>query len=153
MQHNGWEVWTVRAVGEVLCLEADAGAARSRATLLDGIACSPVVGVDLHTRFGGVGLQHAARLRFHEASSQRKFTKLFFVTNKAVVIAGTVFDLLVVSINVLTNGLRCGEVERSSFYAADFTCRNAGVVNGNVEVAVHIEQLVFNAWRWVGNTL
>ena len=64
----------------------------------------------------------------------------------------TELDLLIVGLDVLTEWLRCAEVERCSLDLQDFTGRNSGVVGGQIEVGVYFADLILDGGSRVGAT-
>ena len=69
-----------------------------------------------------------------------------------MVISCTILNLLIVSINILTNRLRCTEVERCTLYEANFTCRNTCLINREIVVCIDFANQVVDSWGRVGNT-
>ena len=75
------------------------------------------------------------------------------VQHKAMVVTCSVLDLLVVSINILTYSLLCAEIKWSSGHFQDLTCRNGGLIDGEVEIGIDLKQLVVDGRGGIGNTL
>lgn len=106
-----WEVRMVRRIGEVLCLKADSTATWECSTVLSLITISPVVAVNLNTRFSCVNLHCTSTYRLLDTCCKAEFALFLLVEHEAMVIACTVLDLFMVGINILTYSLRCAEVE------------------------------------------
>ena len=150
-QHDRWEIGVVGRVGEVLCLKTDGAPSREGCTVLSLVAVSPVVCIDLHSRFRRIYFHCSPAVRFNDACGKREFALFLLVQHKAVVVAGSVLDLFVVGINVLSDRFRLSEVERSAFHETDFTRRDGGLVYGEVIVGVDFALQAFNRWSGVGN--
>ena len=75
------------------------------------------------------------------------------VEYEAVVIAGTILDLFVVGINILTYSLLGAEIEWSSGHLQNLTSRNGCLVNGKIEIGIDFKQLVVDGWSRICNTL
>ena len=67
-----------------------------------------------------------------------------------MVVAVAVAYLFVVSIDVATNGLCGAEVERSALHLQNLSCRNACVVDRQVEVGIDFALKVVNGRSRVG---
>lgn len=151
-QNDRGEVGAVRTVGEVLRFKAERGATSEGGAMLSFVAVSPVVRIELHARFGRIDLHGASALWFNDFCGEGEFSRFVFVEHEAVVIACPVFDLLVGEVvDEVADGVGSGEVEGSSFDAADFSGRDAVFINGNVEVRIDFADDVFAGRCRVGN--
>ena len=143
-QYDTGEVRTVRRVGEVLGLETYCRAEGECATIGALITRGVVGRVKLHTGFGGVALQCTSALRIGDSGSKAQFTLLALVQYVVVVEALAELDLLVVCIDVLTEGFRCAEIKRCTFHLQDLTRRNGGGIGGQIEVCIDLTDLILN---------
>ena len=130
IENDGREVGTVGRVGEMLALKAYCRATWEHRTVPTLIVIAEVVGVNLHSWLGGEHFQGSAALRFRQSGGKAQLALFALVKHKAVVVALSVLDLLVVGINVLTDGLRRAEVERRISNLQDFARGNAGSIDG-----------------------
>ena len=121
--------------------------------MLSLVACSPVVGIELHAGFRRVDLHRASADGIGQLGGKAHFALLALVQHVAVVVSGSVLDLFVVGIDVLSNGLRCAEVERRALNEADFARWDACLVDGDVEIGVDFENLVVDGGSGVGDSL
>ena len=104
LQTAARKIWMVRSIWELLCLEANCAAAREGSSMLSLDASQEVAGVHLQTWLCGVNLHGAAAHRILDLSSETQLAFLFLVQYIVMVVALTVLDLLVVCIDVLTDG-------------------------------------------------
>ena len=58
----------------------------------------------------------------------------------------TELNLLMVSVDILTERFRSAEIERSAFHLQDFTSGNSCVVCRKIEVCVNLANLILNRW-------
>ena len=151
LEHYRREIWTVGRVGEMLSLEADGRAARECGSVLTFVAVGPVVCVDLYTGFGGIDIHRAATVWLYDARGKRKFTLFALVQHEAMVVSGTILDLLVVGINVAANGLGGTEVERCALYFENLARGDRSLVDGQIEVSIDFADEVVDGRRGVGD--
>ena len=121
--------------------------------MLSLVSCCPVVGINLHARLGGVNLHCTSAHGVGQLGGKTQFAFLALVQHKAVVVSCSVLDLLVVSIDVLSDGFRGAEVEWSVFHEADFACGNARLVDGDVEIGIDFANLVVDGGGGIGYSL
>ena len=100
-----WEVWMVRCVRELLCLEANSAAAWECGAMLTRDTSQEVACIHLQAWFGGVNLHCAATDRILDLCCETQLAFLFLIENEVVVVALSVLYLLVVGIDVLPHGL------------------------------------------------
>ena len=100
-----WEVWMVRCVRELLCLEANSAAAWECGAMLTRDTSQEVACIHLQAWFGGVNLHCAATNRILDLCCETQLAFLFLIENEVVVVALSVLYLLVVGIDVLAYGL------------------------------------------------
>ena len=152
MQDHRGEVRTVGRVGEVLGLETYGTSVRERSTLYTLVTGCEVSCVELHARLGGVALECTTALRLGDSGSKAQLTFFALVQHVVVVITLTKLNLLVVCVDILTEGLRLAEIERCTLNLQDLTCRNGGSVSGQIEVGVDLTDLILNRRGGVGGT-
>lgn len=99
-----WEVWMVRCVRELLCLEANSAAAWECGAMLTRDTSQEVACIHLQAWFGGVNLHCAATDRILDLCCETQLAFLFLIENEVVVVALSVLYLFVVGIDVLTYG-------------------------------------------------
>lgn len=143
----------VGGVGEVLGLEAESAATWEGGTVLAAVAVGPVVGVELHGGLGGVNLHSAAADGLGDAGGKCEFAYFFLVDDVAVVVAGTVANLLVIGVPAFAYFVRSAEVEGSAFYTENLTRGDVGLVGGHIEVSVDFYYLMLDGGGRVGNAL
>ena len=148
-----WEVWMVRCVRELLCLEANSAAAWECGTMLTRDTCQEVACIHLQAWFGGVNLHCAATDRILDLCCETQLAFLFLIENEVVVVALSVLYLLVVGIDVLAYGLWSTEIERSTLYLENFTGRDGNLVYREIIVCVYLTDNVVDSRCWVGNSL
>ena len=136
-------VW---CVGEVLGLEADGRTERECAAVGALIARSIVGGVKLHTWFGGEYFHRTSAGRIGYLGGKTQFALFALVQHVVVVEALAELDLLVVGIDVLSEGFRLTEVERRAFNLQDLTCWNGGGVGRQIEVCIDLTDLIQDCW-------
>ena len=59
-------------------------------------------------------------------------------------------DLFMVSIDVLSERLRCTEIEWRTFNLQDLTCRNGRSIGRQVEVGIDLADLILDGWGRIG---
>src|SRR5207244_5550771 len=96
-QQRRWELPFVRRVGEVLRLEAEAGAFAVHVTALAGRYIETIPRIELHARLSGLDDERASRLRFDHARGEMHAASA--VQHEVVVVAGAVAQLLVVGVD------------------------------------------------------
>ena len=138
-----WSIW------EMLCLKAYSRASWECRSVLSLVAVSPVVSVKLYSRLCCVNLHGSATYRLCNLGGKAQLSFLFLVQNIAMVVACAILYLLVIGINILTYGLWCAEVKRSTLYEADFACRDAGLVNWQLVVCIDFADKIVYCWCWV----
>ena len=69
-----------------------------------------------------------------------------------MVVSLTVLYLLVVSINLLAEGLGSTEVKGCTCYLENLSCWDACLVDGQIEIGIDFAQLVLYSRCGVGNT-
>ena len=69
-----------------------------------------------------------------------------------MVVAATVLDLLVVSVDLKTDLLWLAEVEWSALNLEDLTCWDADSINREIEVSVKLEILILDSRCRLSNT-
>ena len=62
-----------------------------------------------------------------------------------MIVAGTVLDLLVISIDVLANWLRSTEIKRSSLYETNLSRRNRCLIDRNIEISINLTDLIVDS--------
>ena len=142
-QQYAGEVSAVGAVGEVLALEAD-GASLGDGRAVNALeAVVPIAGIDLHAGFGGEDLHAAACDGIDALGGKGEFVGLALVEHPAMVVAGAVLGLHVVGIDALAHLVLLAEVERSALDGIDRAEGDGGVIDGDVMVSVHGQQVAF----------
>ena len=121
--------------------------------MLTFVACCPVVGIDLHARLCGIHIKRATALGVSQTCGKRQLAFFLLVQNEAMVVAGTVLDLLIVGINVLANSLFRAEVERSACHFQNLSSRDGSLVDGDKEISIDQQFLVVDGRGGVGNAL
>ena len=119
--------------------------------MLAFVAVGPVVAVDLHTRLGRIDFERAATDGLGQLGGIAQLALFPLVQHEAVVVAGAVLNLLVVGINVLTDGLGRAEVERRTGYLQNLAGRNGCLVGGTEEVGIDLANLILNRRSGIGN--
>src|SRR5690625_4384074 len=61
-----------------------------------------------------------------------------------VVIASSIFKLLIFSLNVLSNGFGLLEIERCSFYRSKFSCGYKGFIYRNETIGIYLQSMLQN---------
>ena len=135
-QYNTGEVWTVRSIGEVLCLKAYSRTIGECAAVSTLITRCEVGSVELHTRLGSKALEGTAALRLGNLRCKAHLTFLALVQHIVVIVAMTELNLLIISIDLLSEGLGLTEIKRRTFNLQDFACRNGGVVGRQIEIGI-----------------
>ena len=139
------EIWVVWCVREFLCLETYRTAAWECCAMLARNACQEVASVHLKTWLCSIDFHSTAACWVLDAGSEAQLAFLFLVQYIVVVIALTILDLLIVSIDVLTDRLWCAEVEWSAFYLQNLTCRNRYLVDRQVVVCIDLADEVVDS--------
>ena len=151
-KHYAGEIRTVGSVGEVLALEANSRASSESCTAATFISVCPVVRIYLYTWLCGVHLHSASAVRLLNACGKTQLAFLTLVEHEAMVVAGTVLNLLVVSVNILSDRFRGAEVEWSSSHFPNLSRRNACLVDGEIEVGIDLAHQVVDGWGGVGRS-
>ena len=137
----------------MLRLEAERTAAAEGCSVLAFVAVCPVVGVELHARFGGIDLHGASAFRLRDFGGERKLAWLALVEHIAMVVAGAVLDLLAVGVvDALAHGVRLREIKRCALHAADFARRDRVFVDGHEEIGVDLAHHIHCRGSGVGDT-
>ena len=135
----------------MLCLETYRTAPWECCTMLTLVAVGPVVCIELHAGFCCVNFHDTSAYRLFNTCGKAKFAFLFFIENEAMVVAGTVAYLLVVSIYVLTYRFGSTEIERCVFDKSYFSGRNGSFVYWEIKVCVDFSDDIVNSWSGIGN--
>ena len=113
--------------------------------MLSGISVSPIVRINLHSGFCGVYFHCASAYRFGYLGCVAQFAFFFLVEYEAMVVSGSVLDLLVIGINVTSHFFRCTEVKRCVLDKADFSCWDRRIVNRKVIVGIDFANEIVNS--------
>lgn len=136
----------------MLCLEANSAATGEGGTILPFETVGPVVGVELHSRLGGVDFHVAPALGFNDFNGETELAGISLVEYEAVVVASTVFYLDVIGVvDAFADDVRLGKVERCALYAEDFACRNGCLIDGDEMVGVNVTDNVHCTGCGVGD--
>ena len=142
----------VRSVGETLCFEADSASCRECCSVSTFESVQPVTGVKLYAGFGSIYFHGTTAIRLETSSSQIQWTCFDFVQYIAVVISGTVNQLLEFIVDAFTYGMRSGEVHRSTFYFGNFSSRDGNLINRRIEISVDSNNVVFDSRSRIADT-
>ena len=116
-------------------------------------ACQEVTCVHLQTWLCGVNLHGAAAYRILDASSKAQLALFLFVQYIVMVVARTILNLLIICIDVLSDWLWSAEIEWSTLYLQDLTCRDRCLIYREIVVCVNLTDDVVDGWSWVSNSL
>ena len=120
---------------------------------VSALITSGIIGcVKLHTGFCGINFHGTSTLRVGNLCSKRKFSLFLLVEYIVVVETFTEFYLLVVGIDILTEGFRFAEVERSTFYLQNLTCWDRCSVSRQIEICIDLTDLILYRWSRISST-
>lgn len=142
----------VRRIREVLCFKAYCTSSWISGTVCSTNAVFEVACIQLQTWLCCIYLHCSSAVRFMESCCEAEFTFLFFVQYVVVVVSASVLQLFIVIVDSFSDSFRCAEIERSTLYESDFSCRNTLGVNRKIEVGVHLKFHIVHCRCWVGNT-
>lgn len=153
IQFHGGEIWMIRRVGEVLCLEADGGATGIGRAVGAFDTGKEVAGVELQTRFCGIYIERTAADGLQQMSGMGELALLFLIEHVVMVIAAAVLDLLVVGIvDMVTEGHGLTEVKRRAFYFPDLSRGDGDGIDGQIEISVELADDIVDRRGGVGDT-
>ena len=136
----------------MLCLEANSASAWEGCSVLAFITIGPIVSINLYSGFCSIDFHCTSTFRFINFGSETQFAWFFFVEYETVIITSSVFGLLVICVNTLSNFVNRGEIEWCTFYGTDFSSRNRSVVNRNIKVCINLALQFFDSWSRIVNT-
>ena len=149
-QDHGGEIGMVGSVGEVLGFEAEGASTSEGGSMSTGESIGPVVAVELYTGFCSVDFHGSARSGLYNLGGKGQLSRFMLVQNEAMVIACTVFDLFVISVNHVAYWMWFAEIKRCAFNLQDLASWYAVLIYGNVEVCINLADVVHGRWGGVG---
>lgn len=102
-KHYRWEIWVIGGIGEVLSFKTDCATTGECSSILTLVAISPIVCIDLYTWLCCINLHSTTAHGFNDFCSKTKLSFFFLIKNKAMVVASSIPDLLVIGVYVLAN--------------------------------------------------
>ena len=112
----------------------------------------PVTGVKLYTCFSSVYFHGTTAIRFETSGSQIQWTCFNLVQYVAVVVSGTVNQLLEFIVDTFAYGMRSGEVHWSTFYFGNFSGWDRNFIDRRVEISVDSNNIVFDSRSRIADT-
>ena len=152
VQDNRREMSLIGRIREMLCFEADSTPFGEGCSVPAAETVGPVVCIDLYARFSGIYFQTASAFRFHTFGCEGQCTGFLLVQHVAMVVTGSVNQLLERFIDAASHCVRCAEVHRSSFHFGDFAGRDGNFIHGDIKVCVDSDDVVFHARSGIGKS-
>lgn len=126
----------------MLCFKADGASGRECGSMVSGEAVVPVGSVDLHTWLGGIDFQCTSAFRFYTFCCKYQSVCFPFVQYVAVVVSGSVNELLEGLIDTASYCVWGTEIHRRSFHFQNFPRRDRYFVDRNIIVCVDSDDIV-----------
>ena len=116
-------------------------------------ACQEVTCIHLQTWFCGINLHGTAANRVLDAGSKAQLALFLLVQYIVMVVTRTSLNLFIICIDVLSDWLWSAEIEWSTLYLQDLTCRDRCLIYREIVVCVNLTDDVVDGWCWVSDSL